>query len=254
MTIVSEIVEAMNYLHSYEPPIYHLDLTSKNVLLDENYSVRITDFGLSKLGGESFKGIMGTPAYIAPEVFANTVDPTQIAKVDVYAFGILVNELITEEPPYYSNNIPTFEALKHLVLKGSHPEVAKKIPEELDSMIKNSWNRDPKERPSFQQLREEKPWEKAMEEVFNDGHKISKNILKIFTEFPSGVSFHLFSQRLAKILEDRRINFDEPSQLPEGIKINSYVHTLMVALSIPKITCDVRKDKVLTLCLWMQKK
>lgn len=61
----------MNYLHTRNPPVLHRDLKSANILLDELYSVKICDFGLSRLKsfvGATMTGECGTTHWMAPEV------------------------------------------------------------------------------------------------------------------------------------------------------------------------------------------
>jgi len=117
LKIIEEIAEGMLYLHSHNPPIYHLDLKSSNILLDENYSVRIADFGLSQFFLEkrlSFKVANiqgGTPVYSAPEVLMGTFDLASGDKADVYSFGILVNEIMTEKIPF-AGLVSSLEDLK----------------------------------------------------------------------------------------------------------------------------------------------
>ncbi|XVF70402.1 hypothetical protein PTKIN_Ptkin11bG0158600 [Pterospermum kingtungense] len=90
------IARGLYYLHEEcSPQIIHCDIKPQNILLDDHYEARISDFGLSKLLGinQSFTntGIRGTKGYVAPEWF-KTVPVT--VKVDVYSFGVLLLEII----------------------------------------------------------------------------------------------------------------------------------------------------------------
>ncbi|XP_059668862.1 G-type lectin S-receptor-like serine/threonine-protein kinase LECRK3 [Cornus florida] len=81
--------------HECSTQIIHCDIMPQNVLLDESFTAKISDFGLSKLlkidQSRTTTGIRGTKGYVVPEWFRNM--PTTI-KVDVYSFGILLLELI----------------------------------------------------------------------------------------------------------------------------------------------------------------
>ena len=60
----------MTYLHSTKPAVLHRDLKSANILLDESYNAKLTDFGLSRLNAKtrSMTGNCGTVQWMAPEV------------------------------------------------------------------------------------------------------------------------------------------------------------------------------------------
>lgn len=67
MRILEDIVSGMMYLHSSVPPILHNDLKSANVLIGNNISAKIADFGLSTNTRSS--GFLGTLFWMAPELF-----------------------------------------------------------------------------------------------------------------------------------------------------------------------------------------
>lgn len=84
------------YLHEEcSTQIIHCDIKPQNILLDEFYNARISDFGLAKLllmnQTQTNTAIRGTKGYVAPEWFRNM--PINV-KVDVYSFGVLLLELI----------------------------------------------------------------------------------------------------------------------------------------------------------------
>jgi hypothetical protein len=86
----------LSYLHEEcSSQIIHCDIKPQNILLDDSFTARISDFGLAKLlkldQTRTTTGIRGTKGYVAPEWFRSM--PVTI-KVDVYSFGILLLELI----------------------------------------------------------------------------------------------------------------------------------------------------------------
>ncbi|KAL8110336.1 G-type lectin S-receptor-like serine/threonine-protein kinase LECRK3 [Apium graveolens] len=90
------IARGLVYLHEEcNTQIIHCDIKPQNILLDEYYNARISDFGLAKLlmlnQSRTKTGIRGTKGYVAPEWFRNT---PITAKVDVYSFGVLLLEII----------------------------------------------------------------------------------------------------------------------------------------------------------------
>jgi len=81
----TDAAQGMNYLHTFSPPIIHRDLKSHNLLVDENFCVKVTDFGLAKLmSTETAKTFCGTMPWTAPEIFKSDGYTT---KADIYSFG-----------------------------------------------------------------------------------------------------------------------------------------------------------------------
>ncbi|KAK9948746.1 hypothetical protein M0R45_004310 [Rubus argutus] len=97
LTIASETANAIAYLHSeMNPPIYHRDIKSSNILLDYNYNSKVADFGLSRLGMTELSCIstapQGTPGYVDPQYHQNF---HLSDRSDVYSFGVVLVEIIT---------------------------------------------------------------------------------------------------------------------------------------------------------------
>lgn len=93
--------KALAYLHeAIEPKVVHRDIKSSNILIDDDFNAKISDFGLAKLlcAGTSHitTRIMGTFGYVAPE-YANSGLLNE--KSDVYSFGVLILEAITGRDP-----------------------------------------------------------------------------------------------------------------------------------------------------------
>ncbi|GJV28487.1 probably inactive leucine-rich repeat receptor-like protein kinase [Tanacetum coccineum] len=100
--------------HNCNPRILHRNISSKCILLDENFDSRISDFGLARLMNpvdthlSTFvNGEFGDLGYVAPE-YASTLVATP--KGDVYSFGVVLLELVTGERPTHVSKAPkTFQ-------------------------------------------------------------------------------------------------------------------------------------------------
>nr|GEU82724.1 G-type lectin S-receptor-like serine/threonine-protein kinase LECRK3 [Tanacetum cinerariifolium] len=91
------IAKGLSYLHEEcSTQVIHCDIKPQNILLDEYYDAKISDFGLAKLlkinQSGTYTGIRGTKGYVSPEWFRNM--PVTV-KVDVYSFGVLLLEIIS---------------------------------------------------------------------------------------------------------------------------------------------------------------
>ncbi|XP_075524452.1 putative serine/threonine-protein kinase-like protein CCR3 [Primulina tabacum] len=93
-----DAARGIEYLHNYAvPPIIHRDIKSSNILLDSNWTARVSDFGLSLMRPDNDRDFTptkaaGTVGYIDPEYYGLNV---LTAKSDVYGLGVVLLELLT---------------------------------------------------------------------------------------------------------------------------------------------------------------
>jgi serine/threonine protein kinase len=148
--IALDICRGMSYLHGCTPPLIHRDLKPHNLLVDENWRVKVCDFGLSRfVENKNAMTACGTPAYAAPEVLRNS-DYSMSA--DVYSFGIVLWELVTRDVLY--PNMPPFQIIFAVGTQKSRPPMPHHIPVALACLIRECWDEDPNSRPSFLRITE----------------------------------------------------------------------------------------------------
>lgn len=98
MKIAAGAAKGLEYLHDkMKPPVIYRDLKCSNILLDEGFLPKLSDFGLAKVGPVGDKThvstrVMGTYGYCAPD-YAMTGQLT--FKSDIYSFGVVLLEIIT---------------------------------------------------------------------------------------------------------------------------------------------------------------
>ncbi|XAR59046.1 Non-specific serine/threonine protein kinase [Bertholletia excelsa] len=140
MKIAAGAAKGLQYLHEkMNPPIIYRDLKCSNILLDEGYKPKLSDFGLAKVGPVGDKThvstrVMGTYGYCAPD-YAMTGQLT--AKADIYSFGVVLLELITGRraiDPFQPNNGQTLVSWARPLFKDR-----KNFPQMADPVLKGQY-------------------------------------------------------------------------------------------------------------------
>ena len=141
LNIAQQIASALNHAHNNN--IIHRDIKSQNILVNEQGSVKVADFGIARATTKSTiintKEVVGSVHYTSPEqARGGYVD----ARSDIYSLGILMYELATKELPFVADS-PVAVALKHI--KDELPDarlINKGISEGLQSIIEKATKKD----------------------------------------------------------------------------------------------------------------
>jgi serine/threonine-protein kinase len=99
--ILEEICRGVSAIHAADTA--HRDIKPTNLLLDVDLRVRIADLGLAVLSRDfNAAQVVGTPGYMAPEVFRSGSDPALLPRIDVYSIACIAYELMTGSDPFQS--------------------------------------------------------------------------------------------------------------------------------------------------------
>ncbi|XP_020595523.1 serine/threonine-protein kinase CTR1 isoform X2 [Phalaenopsis equestris] len=145
-----DVAKGVNYLHCLNPSIVHWDLKSPNLLVDKNWSVKVCDFGLSRLKEHTFissKSAAGTPEWMAPEFLRG--EPTN-EKSDVFSFGVILWELLTKQQPW--RGLSPGQVVGAVAFQNRRLPIPQDTSPALAALVESCWADDPKQRPPFSSI------------------------------------------------------------------------------------------------------
>ena len=190
--ILRETISALQYLHSFNPPIIHRDIKPENLLLNEGGRVLLADYGWSNFNmeGDVRKTFCGTPEYIAPEMLMKKGHDT---RVDIWSIGILMFELLSGYSPFVAKtNQELYQNIRRLKIQWP-----KDMPPLAKNLISKILKLNPLDRPSFDEILNHQWFKqtKMIKPLLENKMKTTKDLL----------AFHMLNGCNDEILE--KINF-----------------------------------------------
>ncbi|KAF5465003.1 hypothetical protein F2P56_015037 [Juglans regia] len=167
LRVAKEVAGALSYLHSEtSSPIYHRDIKSTNILLDDKYRAKVADFGTSRSitldQTHLTTKVQGTIGYLDPEYF-QTSHFTE--KSDVYSFGVVLAELLTSKEAISSTRTPKIKSLATYFIcsvEGNHlfdildNQILKEVEKEeivaIANLVKRCLNLTGEKRPTMKEV------------------------------------------------------------------------------------------------------
>lgn len=210
-SLINDIVKGMCYIHGGEIGS-HGRLRSSNCLVDSHFVLKISDFGLPSFRQDETYialdlGDQKKYLWKAPELLRLSQCPAEgNQKGDVYSFGIILQEIVLREEPFYPH-IENMEISDIIALVRCsddppfRPIVSKgTCIKELQDLMQKCWSDDPDDRPDFGQIKQDM-------RVINRGQhgevNIMDNLLARMEQYAGNLE-HLVEQRTAAFLEEKR--------------------------------------------------
>ncbi|KAG2687615.1 hypothetical protein I3760_09G060100 [Carya illinoinensis] len=147
IAIALDIARGMEYIHSNG--VIHRDLKPENVLIDQDFRMKIADFGIAceEVYCDSLADDPGTYRWMAPEMIKHK---SYGRRVDVYSFGLILWEMVAGTIPYEDMN--PVQAAFAVVIKNLRPIIPGDCPPAMRALIEQCWSLQPEKRPDFWQI------------------------------------------------------------------------------------------------------
>jgi len=135
LRIIRQVADALDFAH--RQGIVHRDIKPSNVLLDKQGTVKVADFGIAKVTGQSTEltvagSVMGSPQYLSPEqIRGEELD----GRSDIFSLGVVLYELLSQKRPFDGDTITT---LVYQILHKEPPPISelRAVPERLEALLR----------------------------------------------------------------------------------------------------------------------
>eukprot|EP00899_Mesostigma_viride_P001775 jgi/Mesvir1/11599/Mv00010-RA.1 len=156
LQIAQDVALAMVELHRQH--IIVQDLKPANVLLERNGRAVVADFGISVMHASTMAvhrptSTQGTPNYMAPEQWDPDRGGGVTSKADVWAFGCLLLEMLTGEPPW--KDLSMGQMCMQVGTRKASPPIPRNLPPALSTLLSSCFNPEPMRRPAFPPILDE---------------------------------------------------------------------------------------------------
>jgi len=147
------IETAAGMIHLHAEGVIHRELAARNLLLDPTLSIKITDFGMSRIissqegAADVTKSDVGPLKWMAPECI---LEKQYSQKSDVYAIGITMIELLTRQEPYPGQSAVSIAI--GVTRDNLRPSIPEWTPPQLAALIQSCWVRNREERPDMKKV------------------------------------------------------------------------------------------------------
>lgn len=151
--IIYGIASAMKYLHDRN--IVHRDLKPEKVLLNSNCEPVLSDFSFSRIITESSLNVsnnLGTPFFMAPELFGDEEEVKISNKIDVYSFAMTLLSFFTMKYKFDVKTPRSITGFADLIRSGNRCIIPDEVPKFYKDLINSCWETNPDKRPSFSEI------------------------------------------------------------------------------------------------------